>query len=87
MMEDAELMRVLLKDCFEEKYLKCKHCDHVSNQASNLKTHMKTHMERSYKCGQCEYASHLAGALKKHAKIYSGEKTHKCNQLLTLQTL
>ena len=60
-----------------EKQNKCNQCDYASSQASNLRTHFKTHSgEKSNKCDQCDFACWL----RTHLKTHSGEKQNKCNQ-------
>ena len=54
---------------------KCNQCGYASYNASNLRTHLKTHSgEKSNKCKQCDYASSHASNLRRHLKTHIGEK-------------
>ena len=57
---------------------KCNQCKFSSNNASNLRRHLKTHSgEKSNKCNQCDYASSQASDLRRHLKTHSREKSNK----------
>ena len=47
---------------------KCNQCDYASSQASNLRTHLKTHSgEKLNNCDQCDFACWLRTHLKSHS--------------------
>ena len=57
---------------------KCNQCTFSSNDAGNLRRHLKTHSGE--KPNKCNYAASRAIDLRRHLKSHSGEKTNKCNQ-------
>ena len=55
--------------------------DYASDEASNLRRHLKTHSgHKSYKCKQSDFATVQAGNLRRHLKTHSGQKSYKCSQ-------
>ena len=53
---------------------KCKQCYFISNQAGDLRRHLKTRSgEKSNKSNQCDYMSSCAYNLRTHLKTHSGE--------------
>ena len=53
---------------------KCRQCDFISNQAGDLRRHLKTRSgENSNKSNQCDHMSSCAYNLRTHLKTHSGE--------------
>ena len=60
---------------------KCSQCDFASDQAGDLRTHLKIHSgENANKCNQCNFSSIWVSALTRHLKAHRRKKPNKCNQ-------
>ena len=59
---------------------KCKKCDFVATQLSDLHLHQQTHMkvQRIYNCDKCDYVTAKKSNMSDHLRTHSGERPYKC---------
>ena len=62
-----------------EKPFKCRHCDKLFNNRSNLVQHERSHTgEKPFKCKHCDKSFSRSSHLVTHERLHTGEKPFKC---------
>lgn len=60
---------------------KCRLCDYVARNNSDLQEHMGVHKEHGlYRCQSCDYRGKNLSKLVEHKRIHTGERPFQCDQ-------